>query len=138
MYNCARCGYPLQEPTTQTPYGIMHAQCAGPPPPAARAGFASGDDPRAIAYNTGYGPTAYVAPAEEDVLSPWIIALLYSRVVIPCLWPVVFIARIVLYYQWQNTYPNRAMSLRTHGRISALISLVIWVPLWLLFRSMVQ
>lgn len=30
---CARCGYPIGGPWVATPRGVMHAECAAPPPP---------------------------------------------------------------------------------------------------------
>jgi hypothetical protein len=108
----------------QTAAGFMHPQCA--------AGYGAG-----MAPTYGQPPPAWApVPQEEDRLAGWWLFLIYGTIVLPCIWLPVAILRLVLYYQWQTTYPMRAAELRKHGRIAAAIFLAIWGTLWLISKLM--
>lgn len=113
---CARCGNPLEPgQASQTQWGWMHPQCAGPP-----AGLVPGvGDP--------YAPMTFASAGENpDVLPTWWIVLLWVTVPVVCIHaPISLVARI-LSYTWMDSYPNKARTLRKHQLLSSLATMAIF------------
>jgi hypothetical protein len=136
---CWRCRYPLAPGHgVQSASGWLHPGCAAQPPtPCARCAGTLGPDAVQTAWGwfhpTCFRPAPVPAPAAtavDDLDTVWIV-LTYLSLLIPPVFLVGAVVRVVLRYTWATEYPIRVMKLRKHGAIASLIFLSTWGLLWL-------